>query len=210
MRNDCERPSSNRETGGITILVALMLLVFITLTAVGMSRNSFREVVISGTTRQGALARNVADSGVEWSIYWMTLENAPYAAGPSAKLKDLKATLLATPSLSGRSWNVMSTDLTAPSIYNPQSATQAVTLDPITTSGGTTVTQGYAIGLTSMGKMLVTNMSQGLGSGAFAPATGNESKQAPDLWAVRSDARVGVGAVSFVHAKELWISTPVQ
>ncbi|NTV72971.1 MAG: hypothetical protein HGA66_02050 [Holophaga sp.] len=210
MRNVCEPPRNNRETGGITILVALMLLVFITLTAVGMSRNSFREVVISGTTRQGALARNVADSGVEWSIYWMTMENAPYAAGASANLKDLKSTLLATPALSGRSWDVMSSDLTAPSIYDPHAATAAVTLDPITTPAGTTVTQAYAIGLTGMGKLLITNMSQGLGSGAFAPATGNESKQAPDLWAIRSDARVGAGAVTFVHAKELWISTPVQ
>jgi len=210
MRNDRVRPRSNRETGGITILVALMLLVFITLTAVGMSRNSFREVVISGTTRQGALARNLADSGVEWSIYWMTMENASFAAGSSANLKTLKSTLLANPDLSGRSWDVMSSNLAAPSSYDPQSATKAVTLTPITTASGTTVTQSFAIGLTSMGKLLITDMSQGVGSGAFAPATGNESKQAPDLWAVRSDARVGVGAVTFVHAKELWLSTPVQ
>jgi hypothetical protein len=33
------------QSGGITILVALMLLVFLTIVAVGMSRNSFREVV---------------------------------------------------------------------------------------------------------------------------------------------------------------------
>lgn len=208
MRAPHERTKRNGEAGGITILVALMLLVFITLTAVGLSRNSFREVVISGTARQGALARNVADSGIEWSIFWMTDKNKPFAAGSASKLIQLQAALLRGEVTPGRAWDV--TNASSPTLYNPSSASAAVTLDPITTAAGTTMTQAFAAGVTNMGKMPITDMSQGVGAGTFTPAAGTVSKQAPDLWAVRTDARVGVGAVTFVHAKELWVSTPVQ
>jgi len=61
-----------------------------------------------------------------------------------------------------------------------------------------------------MGKLPVTDISQGSGSGAFTPASGGPLRQAPDLWAVRSDAQVQQGSVTFIHAKEAWISTPVQ
>jgi Tfp pilus assembly protein PilX len=46
-------PRANQaQTGAITIMVALMLLVLLTLSAIGMSRNSFREVVNSAFSRQ--------------------------------------------------------------------------------------------------------------------------------------------------------------
>jgi hypothetical protein len=47
-------------------------------------------------------------------------------------------------------------------------------------------------------------------TGAFAPAQGSVSKQAPDLWALRCDAQYKVGSVTFRHAKEAWLTTPVQ
>ncbi|GEM_PF-896196 len=198
------------EAGGITIMVALMLLVFITITAVGMSRNSFREVVISGTTRQGSLARNVADSGIEWSIYWLDYANSSSATDSAANLNAMKIALLQNSSNSGRAFDIMSSSPTSPTAYVPASATAAVSLPTITTSAGTTMTPSYSAGITRMGKLPITDMSQGVGTGAFAPAEGGESNQAPDLWAVRADAKVLVGSVTFIHAKEVWISTPVQ
>jgi hypothetical protein len=194
------------QKGGITIMVALALLVFITLIATGMSRNSFREVVISGTARQGSVVRNAADSGVEWSIYWMDTFNAAGAPATvtSAKLNNLKNQLLADPTLSGLSFDPMASALTR---YDPASlpAPPADLLFP--SAAGTT--QGFTVGLTRMGKLPIADMSQGTGPGAFTPAQGSESKQAPDLWAVRSDAQYKVGSVVFKHAKEAWITTPV-
>ncbi|WP_005033771.1 hypothetical protein [Holophaga foetida] len=200
------KPLSHPQAGGITILVVLMLLVLLTIAAIGMSKNAFREIIISGTARQGSMARNVADSGIEWSIYWLDLNNSASAsAAAEAKiLNSLKLALLADPTKSGTPWDAAKTGFTS---YKP-GANPAITLPDQATLSGTS--QAFTLGLTRMGKLPVTDMGQGLGSGAFTPATGSESKQAPDLWAVRSDSQVSIGGVVFSHAKEAWISTPVQ
>ena len=52
--------------------------------------------------------------------------------------------------------------------------------------------------------------SQGMGASAYTPAAGGKARQAPDLWATRADAQVTQTPVTFVHAKEVWFSTPVQ
>jgi Tfp pilus assembly protein PilX len=192
---------SNPQAGGITILVVFLLLVLLTVAAIGMSKNAFREIVISGTARQGSMARNVADSGVEWSIYWMDLNNSASAAGMAQNLATLKVSLLADPTKAGQPWDIAAS---SPTSYVP-GANTAVTLS---TAGGTT--QAYTIGLTRMGKLPIADMSQGIGTGAFAPASGSQVQQAPDLWALRSDSQITVGGMTFTHAKEAWISTPVQ
>lgn len=203
------RGLTHSEAGGITIVVALMLLVLLTIAAVAMSRNALRELVTSGLSRQGAMARNAADAGLEWSIYWMDLENGQAAGGNTAatQLTSLKAGLLADPTLAGRAKDLNSTDFAAPNDYTPGGNLQAALTLPSTPSG---VQAGYTLGLTYMGKLPVANMSQGVGSSAFAPATGGPLKLAPDLWAIRSDAQVIQGGVTFIHARELWLSTPVQ
>ncbi|MDP1830922.1 MAG: hypothetical protein Q8K67_02600 [Geothrix sp.] len=203
-----QRHSGNSQAGGITIIVALMLLVLLTVASVAMSRNSLREIVTSGFSRQGAMARNVADSGIEWSIHWIDLENSKVApAGTSAlQLASLKAGLLANDTLAGVAKDINSPDFTAPLDYVPGGTLQADLLLP----GAIGLVQGYTLGLTRMGKLPITGMSQGVGAGAFTPATGGPLKQAPDLWAIRSDAQVTQGPATFIHAKEVWISTPVQ
>ena len=193
---------SSSQAGGITILVSLMLLVLLTIAAVGMSRNSFREIVTSGFSRQGAMTRNVADSGIEWSIHWIDLENGKLAtSGAALQLNTLKTTLLADETLAG-----IAKDISTGGDYTPGGTLQSDLKLP----GPTGVTQGFTLGLTRMGKLPVTDISQGSGSGAFTPASGGPLRQAPDLWAVRSDAQVQQGSVTFIHAKEAWISTPVQ
>lgn len=194
------------EAGGITIIVALMLLVLLTVAALAMSRNSLREIVTSGFSRQGAMARNIADSGIEWSIHWIDLENGKVATGSALQLTSLKAALLADDTLAGVAKDINSTNFTAPVNYTPGGTLQA----DLMLTGATGVTQGYTLGLTRMGKLPITYMSQGAGTGAFTPASGGPLKQAPDLWALRSDAQVLQGPATFIHAKEVWISTPVQ
>lgn len=200
------RNPKHSQAGGITIIVALMLLVLLTVAAVAMSRNSLREIVTSGFSRQGAMARNVADSGIEWSIHWIELENSKVASGAAQKFAQLKGGLLDVETLAGRAKDVNSTNFSAPLDYVPGGTLQT----EFQLSGPAGVTQGFTLGLTRMGKLPITMMSQGAGSGAFTPASGGPLKQAPDLWAVRSDAQVIQGPTTFIHAKEVWISTPVQ
>jgi type II secretory pathway pseudopilin PulG len=201
------RPS---EAGGITIVVALMLLVLLTIAAVAMSRNSLRDIVTSGFTRQGAMARNAADSGIEWGIYWIDLENSATAGVTALKLANLKAGLLLDPTLSGKARDV---DTFVPGTSNPNdtySPGGTPPADLMLPSPAAGVTEGFTLGLTRMGKLPITMMSQGSGTNAFTPAAGTENKNAPDLWAIRSDAQVSQGGMTFIHAREAWISTPVQ
>lgn len=202
-------PAFHPQTGGITILVALMLLVLLTIAAIGMSRNSFREIVISGTSRQGAQARNVADAGVEWAICWMDATNAAAASGTAAQLATLQKTLKSdtTGTMAGKPYDPMTQGL-----YDIKASHTPPT--DLSFSTVKDVTQGFNVALTSMGKLPITNQSQGSGPGAFTPAQGTRNLQAPDLWAVRSDAQVTVGTglftTTFVHSKELWLSTPAD
>jgi len=206
MSRSMSQPSRHAQQGGITILVVLMLLVLLTIASLGMSRNAFREIVISGTSRQGAMARNVADSGIEWSIYWMDSVNRLNGADSAVLLRNLKDTLNAdeTGQTAGRPWAL---DGSAYPVGNPPTVPDDQKIGAL---AGTV--QGFTVALTRMGKLPVSDISQGSGPGSFAPAQGNEAKQAPDLWAVRSDSQVRVGtgltATTFYHSKEAWISTP--
>jgi hypothetical protein len=195
-------PPRPGQLGGVTILVALMMLVLLTIAAVGMSRNSFRQVVTSGFTRQGTEARNVSDSGLEWAIFWIDQQNSPAATGNAQQLVNLQATMLQNVLDAGVAMNPITGGL-----YTPGGALQAGMTLP--SPAGTT--EGFTLGLTKMGKLPMTNFSQGIGQGAFAPGSGMQSQvsAAPDLWAVRADAQVIQGNVTFVHGSEAWISTPV-
>jgi Tfp pilus assembly protein PilX len=194
------------QAGGITIIVTLMLLVLLTVAAMGMSKNAMRELAISGTSRQGAMARNVADSGIEMSVYWLEGNNSLSATGTAVGLRNLKTKLLEDPALAGRAYSPIDQGLYPTSVLPTPQADMV-----LGSLSGTT--QGFTIGLTRMGKLPIANMSQGNGPAAFSPAQGNESKSAPDLWALRSDSQIQVGsgllASRFFHSKEAWVSTPV-
>ena len=205
MPNAEPSPRSNVQAGAITIMVALMMLVLLTIAALGMSRNAFRDIVNSGFSRQGAMADNVAESGLDWSVYWLDPANPPSGANPSAvNLINLQNTLLKDDTLEGVPKAI--SDPSGGTPYVPGGSAPA----DLSWTNPTGVTEGYTVGLTRMGKLPVTGMSQGSGAGAFTPAAGNQNLQAPDLWAVRADAQVVQGGVTFIHGKEAWISTPVK
>jgi Tfp pilus assembly protein PilX len=207
MQPRIEHSFRDEQAGGITILVTLMLLVLITVAAMGMSKNALRELAISGTSRQGSMARNVADSGIEYAVLWVDQYNSPSATGTAKALNDLKVLLNQNPGMAGVAYDPITK---AP--YLPSSLPTPQADNTLSTANGTT--QGFTLALTSMGKLAITNMSQGVSQGAFAPATGSIPLQAPDLWALRSDSQVTTGtfpfATTFYHSKEAWISTPAQ
>ena len=192
------------QTGGITILVALLLLVLLTLSAIGMSRNSVRDIVATGFGRQAAMTRAVANSGIEWSLYWMTPQNFGSAAGSAKALVAAEAYLGKNPSLAGISMDIFT--LAQPYVpgANPQ-------LDLQWTSPSGAV-QGFTAGLTSMGKLEITGQSFSNGAGAYNTSMGGGgiTSGAPDLWAVRTDAQVVQGPVTFIEGQEAWISTPAN
>ena len=185
-----------------------MMLVLLTIAAVSMSRNSFREVVTTAFSRQGALANNVADSGLEWSMYWIVQANSPSASQTAGDLVALKANLLLAPSLSGVAKDI--TDTTGLTNYAPGGIVQPDMKLPVPSGAAAGSQGGFTVGLTNMGKLGLTGMSQGAGQGAYTPAAGGLVTQAPDLWVIRADAQVTQGNVIFSHGKEAWVSTPVQ
>lgn len=205
------RPS---QTGGITILVALMLLVFLTLVTVGMSRNSFREIVTSGTLRQGAMASNAADAGIEWAMYWLYPGNVPASTAPTpSKLAGpggLATVLLQNPGLWGQYLPVNNFgSATSPNFYTGPDH-QSLTADTTMLNPPAGVTQGFTTALMLMGHLPPTGISQGVSSTSFRPAAGGENQFAPDLWSVRSDGQVNYAGVTFRQSREAWISTPTR
>lgn len=206
------RSPFHSQAGGITILVALMLLVLLTVAAVGMSRNAFRETVISGTVRQGALSRNVGDSGIEWSIFWLYPNNSTTPSVTAQALKNLQLQLLVSDNQSGIPYDP--TTLAPYNTTSPPPYPADLALPTQINASGQPTTMGYSVALTRMGKLPVMDSSQSADSSGLKTVIGGSPRMAPDLWAVRSDARVTVGtgllAPTFVHAKEAWVSTPVQ
>jgi hypothetical protein len=204
--------SKNGQLGGTTILVVLTLLVLLTVAGLSMSKNSLKEIQATAFVKQGAMARQVADSGIEWAFYWIDLSDTSGSAELHAKLIALKNGLARDNSLSGTMWSLNSNPgSNSYSEYKQGSRgpDQILTPPGSVEESGPDYALSYTIGLTRMGKLPVANMSQG---GAYNPASGGANLQAPDLWAIRSDARVkpANGGSAFTQAREMWVSTPVR
>ncbi len=71
--------SRARERGGMTIIVALVLIVLMGLAAFGMSRNSLRELATTGSVLQGSKASGAADAGLDWFVTWAHPDNVALA-----------------------------------------------------------------------------------------------------------------------------------
>ena len=168
------------ETGGITILVVLMLLVLMTVSALAMSKNALREVIISGTSRQGAEARNLADSGIEWSVYWMANDidgQRPTPTGAAAVLTKKQDDIIAAKT---------------PGVATPLGATAEM----ITSSDGTT-TKKYDLNLTYMGEFLPDLTQKGAPSLKLWSVRSNANI-------------AYVGGPTFIHSREAWFTTSTK
>lgn len=183
-------PTSRRsEFGGTTILVALFLLVLMTVAAFAMSKNSLREVIITGTSRQAADVRNVADTGLEWSMYWMAddltgTRTLPASGSATEALRALKSSLGPDATRAGAPQQLMHTG------------------GELVVSASTNPTRSYALWLTTMGEIELKgtqkNAQQVLDT--YNPAT-------LQLWSVRSDAQVAyAGGLAFQHSREAWFT----
>lgn len=177
-----------REYGGILIIVVLMLLVLMTIMALAMSKNSLREVIITGTSRQSAQVQSLADSGLDWSIFWMMGDSAMPSASTGSGAADLRAkrdTLVSNLSMGTLSPKISTADMTVGSSTDP--------------------TQRFEVYLTYMGNPtpLFTGSAPNASSINAASAAGVQ------LWSVRSDGYVEYSAgLTFLHRREAWFTMP--
>lgn len=169
------------EQGGITILVVLSLLVLMTSAAISMSRNSLRELMIVGSSRQAANVRQAADAGLEFALLWINDKNNP--SGGSSLDFQRKADSLAVNSEERGSYFLISGG-------TPTTDTTLQTTPDYT--------QAYTMKLLRVGK-IDTNLSSPLD-----PRTKN------DLWVVHAAGLVKAGTTTFEHDKEMWVTTAVR
>lgn len=173
----------SNQRGGVTILVVLMLLVLLTVASVAMSKNALRQAVLSGTARQGAEARSIADSGVEWAILWLDDANAatPDAA---AQLLRAKATEISdTADLAGKAQAL--------------GTTGSMVLDPTPA-----LTKRFNLELMYMG-----TVDPGATSSNAQTSPGLVSVTDLACWSVRSEGQLAyANGPTFIHRREVWFT----
>ncbi len=192
MKPHTSRKQRRNEAGGVAIVVVLMLLVLLTISAIAMSRNALRESIVLGFMRQGSDVRNVADSGLEWSLYWMDermIDNRPQPEAGAKALRDLALKL--------------SNDVSLQGTPHPLPAKA----DMVQNAGGTPERQ-FDFSVIRMGKFTpaYTSMApQGVTEGL----TGY-SAIFPDLWSVRANGSLVYphGGPTFRHSREVWSTQP--
>ena len=84
--------SRNAQKGGLTIIMALVLVSVLGAATFSLSRNVIRDLSMSGITIQGEKAAAAADAGLDWVLIWGQghLDDAAYTnAGPAGGQKTL-------------------------------------------------------------------------------------------------------------------------
>lgn len=181
---------SSKQRGGITILVALMLLGLLTVTVIGLSRGALRETMVLAAARQAADIREVADTGVEWSVVWMDPKAWPteYSKGETScnPLIWKAMQFIENPAWGGQVKDV------------PSDATAKMLLPPRTgeVSG---IARKFDLQISYMGRLPITDTSQ------------MDPRLFPLLWMLRSQGSITLpgGGMTFRHNREAWISTPL-
>ncbi len=70
MTPDCASLFRSRQQGGLTIIMALVLVAVMGAATFSLSRNAIRELSMAGTIIQGNKAAAAADAGLDWVIIW--------------------------------------------------------------------------------------------------------------------------------------------
>jgi hypothetical protein len=211
-----------RQRGGMTIVMALVLLAIMSLAAFSLSRNAIRELSTTGHLIQGDKAAEASDAGLDWFIVWshpdnMTLAYAtPGAVGNQSLAKamnDLKAPnwydalqadgLLAN---SARTWDmaalVTSQETQTASNDMVFDNTNSAAVFQATNSGGSPVVQRFDLQVRFLG------FQPGTLTGGGGGASGGTSQAAlstqDTLWQVVSTgfAAVPIGGGNYLRYQQ--------
>jgi len=102
--------SRKAELGGITIIVALILLAVMTVGAFSLSRNTLRDATTSGYSLQGIKAAEAGDAGLDWFLVWGHPDNEPAATSTARQALVESMALMqvknSPPTYPGRPWDV--------------------------------------------------------------------------------------------------------
>lgn len=212
------------QLGGMTIVMALVLLAIMSLAAFSLSRNAIRELSTTGHLIQGDKASEASDAGLDWFIVWshpdnMTLAYAsPGAVGNLALAKamnDIKSPnwwsalnadgLLASTSTS-RNWDMAAlvTSQESQTASNDMTFdnTNAATVMQATNSGGSPVVQRFDLQVRFLGFKTGTGTS---GSGGASGGTNQAALGSQDtLWQIVSTgyAAVPIGNGNYLRYQQ--------
>ncbi len=175
------------ERGGITILVVLSLLVLLTIASLAMSKNAIRQGITAGTIRQAAQAQNMADAGIEWTVFWVAPDFSGNRAAPTGgalALQTARDTLQANANFGFAGSPISTADMT------------------VSSAGG--ITQSFDVAVTLMGQVTPPGGSPNP-SRSSASAL---SATALNLWGVRTNGYLAYsGGPTFIHRREAWFTT---
>jgi hypothetical protein len=172
-------------------MVTLIMLVLLTIWAVSMSKNALREVIITGTSRQGAQVRTVSEAGIDWSVYWMmddltAARSTPVAGTGAYALRAQRTAMVAAQQTGILSSAITNSDMTLPSV-----------------SGGPTAS--FALYLTYMGNPRLPFTQQDVRATSISAASAGTVQ----LWSVRSDGSLAYsGGPTFINSQEAWFTLP--
>lgn len=93
--------SRQSEQGGITILVALILLSVMTVAALGMSQTTLRELAITGNESTGRKAAEAADSALDWVLIWSNPNAATSITASTDPVTGANTSTITTSTLTG-------------------------------------------------------------------------------------------------------------
>jgi len=174
-----------RQEGAITIIVVLMLLVLLMVAAFGMSRDALRELKITSSSRQGAEVFNEADTGLNWSVFWM----------------DDRKQKLGSVSVGAQALATTMNNLTTTQLDQLGKATNIPTTGEMATTPSSNKAAQFNIDLTRMGQLVPAGISQNTKAAALAPI----------FWSVRSNASVTyAGTATYQHSREAWVTVPLH
>ena len=204
-----------RQAGGVTIIVALVLVTVMGAGVFGLARSSLRELAISGSVSQGVKADKAADSGMDWFITWAHPDNIAANAGNATAEGALATTLT---SLKRTDWTDSSYYPTGVTLaYNTWDRAVTINSDGVAggtsgmvfdtggpavsqnSSGGNTLIQRFDLELRFLGQR---NTS---GSGDASGGTDPKAKGSMDLlWQVTSHGRATVAGtgIAFYQTRE--------
>jgi hypothetical protein len=211
------RASRSSEAGGITILVALVLITVMGAAALGLSRSSIRELAITGTLVHGTKADKAADAGLDWFITWSHPDNVLANEGGGSAQGTVAQTIVY---LKRTDWSAYSypTGVTVDAVNRPWDRAALVTSDvasaatndmvfDITDAARVKQHSGTGNAIVQKFDLELRFLGERGGGGAGDPSGGTDPKAKGSmdlLWQVtsRGSANIPSAGIAFAQQRE--------